>query len=64
MLLSCGSHVEAPFRTQKAEFRPIHMAARLGCSEILQTLVDNGCDMNSKTENAVTALMICALYNR
>ncbi|KAF7129356.1 hypothetical protein RHSIM_Rhsim10G0008700 [Rhododendron simsii] len=64
VLLSCGSLVEAPIRTQKAEFRPIHMAARLGCSEILQSLVDNGCDMNSKTDIAETALMICAKYNR
>lgn len=65
VLLSCGANVEAPIRTtQKAKFRPIHMAARLGCSEILQSLVGNGCDINSKTDNAETALMISAKYNR
>ncbi|PQM40111.1 ankyrin-3 [Prunus yedoensis var. nudiflora] len=40
-------------------FNPIHMAARLGFSTIVQCLIDSGCDINSKTDSGETALMIC-----
>lgn len=64
-LLACGADFELPVRTsRKNEFRPVHMAARLGQSAILQRLIDNGCDMNSRTETGETALMLCARYKR
>ncbi|KAI8032430.1 Ankyrin-2 [Camellia lanceoleosa] len=65
VVLGCGAHVEAPVKTtQKTMFRPIHMAARLGLSTILQCLIDYGCDMNSMTDTGETALMICVKYKR
>ncbi|KAK3036464.1 hypothetical protein RJ639_030063 [Escallonia herrerae] len=65
VLLSCGAHVECPVKTsQKTEFRPIHMAARLGLSTILHCLIDSGCDLNAKTHNGETAIMICAKYKQ
>ncbi|CAL5370242.1 unnamed protein product [Camellia sinensis] len=64
-VLGCGAHAEAPVKTtQKTMFRPIHMAARLGLSTILQCLIDYGCDMNSMTDTGETALMICVKYKR
>ncbi|XP_065876953.1 uncharacterized protein [Euphorbia lathyris] len=62
VLLSCGANVESPVITVKTEFRPIHMAARLGLSAILQCLIDSGCDINSRTDSGDTALMISAKY--
>ncbi|KAK8642877.1 hypothetical protein V6N13_012203 [Hibiscus sabdariffa] len=62
VLLSCGANAECPVKTLKTEFRPIHLAARLGLSETLQSLIDSGCDVNSKTDSGDTALMICAKY--
>ncbi|KAL5581319.1 hypothetical protein UlMin_013761 [Ulmus minor] len=65
MLLHNGADVESPVETTaKAMFRPIHMAARLGLSAILQCLIDSGCDINSKTSAGDTALMICARYKQ
>lgn len=64
VLLSCGADPECPIKTPKTEFRPIHMAARLGLSTILQSLVDSGCDLNSKTESGDTALLISAKYKQ
>lgn len=65
MLLKYGAHAEAIIETtNKAEFRPIHVAARLGLSTVLQCLIDSGCDLNSKTKNGETALMMCAKYRR
>lgn len=65
MLLKYGAHAEATIETtNKAEIRPIHVAARLGLSTILQCLIDSGCDLNSKTKNGETALMMCAKYRR
>ncbi|KAE8656336.1 Protoporphyrinogen oxidase [Hibiscus syriacus] len=62
VLLSCGSNADCPVKTLKTEFRPLHLAARLGLSETLQSLIDSGCDINSKTDSGDTALMICAKY--
>ncbi|KAJ9135452.1 hypothetical protein P3X46_032634 [Hevea brasiliensis] len=64
VLLSCGANVEYPVKTQKTEFRPIHMAARLGLPTILKCLIDSGCDINSRTETGNTALMISAKYRQ
>lgn len=63
LLLSCGADAEAPVKTQKTE-RPIHMAARLGLAEVLQCLINSGCDLNSRTDSGDTALMICAKNKR
>ncbi|PON45300.1 Transmembrane protein [Parasponia andersonii] len=65
VLLSCGANVESPVKTTGITmFHPIHMAARLGFSTILQCLIDSGCDINSKTAIGDTALMICARYKQ
>ena len=65
VLLSCGADVESPVKTTGLTvFRPVHMAARLGFSTILQCLIDSGCDINSKTGTGDTALMICARYKQ
>ncbi|KAM7267235.1 hypothetical protein ACFE04_009401 [Oxalis oulophora] len=62
-LLKCGANVENLVETtRKIKVRPIHMAARLGSSAILQCLIDSGCDLNSKTDSGDTAMMICANY--
>lgn len=62
-LLHCGANAESPVKTTgKTMFNPIHMAARLGLSTVLQCLIDSGCDINSKTDSGETALMICAKY--
>ncbi|TYI30436.1 hypothetical protein ES332_A05G387600v1 [Gossypium tomentosum] len=62
VLLDCGANVECPVKTLKTEFCPIHMAARLGLSAALQSLIDAGCDLNSKTDSGDTALMVCAKF--
>ncbi|KAE8701788.1 Protoporphyrinogen oxidase [Hibiscus syriacus] len=62
VLLSCGANAECPVKTLKTEFRPIHLAAHLGLSETLQSLIDSSCHINSKTDCGDTALMICAKY--
>ncbi|KDO55639.1 hypothetical protein CISIN_1g004504mg [Citrus sinensis] len=64
VLLSCGADAQCPIRTQKTEFHPIHLAARLGYSTIVQSLIDSGCDLNTKTESGETALMISAKYKQ
>ncbi|WOL00909.1 ankyrin repeat domain-containing protein 17-like [Canna indica] len=64
-LLACGADFELPVKTgRKVEFQPIHLAARLGLAPILQSLIDKGCDLNSRTEIGETALMLCARYKR
>ncbi|KAI4350535.1 hypothetical protein L6164_004983 [Bauhinia variegata] len=65
ILLECGADVESPVKTtRKTEFRPIHMASRLGFSTIIQCLIDFGCDLNSVTDCGDTALMISAKYKQ
>ncbi|XP_008791721.2 ankyrin-3-like [Phoenix dactylifera] len=64
-LLASGADCEFPVKTsRKNEFRPIHMAARLGHPSILQILIDKGCDLNSRTDSGETALMLCARHKR
>ncbi|XP_059446893.1 uncharacterized protein LOC132178481 [Corylus avellana] len=48
--------------TSKTKLRPIHLAARLGFSKILQCLISAGCNLNSRTESGETALMVCARF--
>ncbi|CAI9111547.1 OLC1v1011796C2 [Oldenlandia corymbosa var. corymbosa] len=65
MLLKCGADVETVAETMnKAEFRSIHIAARLGLSAALQCLIESGCDVNSTTKSGETALMLCVKYRR
>ncbi|GAU33393.1 hypothetical protein TSUD_20860 [Trifolium subterraneum] len=65
ILLECGADVESIVKTtSKTEFRPIHMASRLGLPAIIQCLIDFGCDLNSLTDSGDTALMICAKYKQ
>ncbi|XP_022990975.1 ankyrin-1 [Cucurbita maxima] len=63
VLSKCGADVEFPVKaTGNAEFRPLHMAARLGMSAVMKCLIDAGCDLNTKTDSGDTALMICAKH--
>ncbi|KAI3463094.1 hypothetical protein Pfo_019757 [Paulownia fortunei] len=65
VLLKCGAQIETPVKTTRnTEFRPLHMAARLGLPTILQSLIDSGCDLNSKTEAGETALMISVRFKQ
>lgn len=65
VLVKCGGDIETPITTtQQTEFRPIHMAARLGRSTILETLIDSGCNLNSTTESGDTAVMIAVRYKQ
>ncbi|XP_008783798.4 ankyrin-2 [Phoenix dactylifera] len=60
-----GVDRELPVRTSRNnEFRPIHMAARLGQPSVLQVLIQKRCDLDSRTESGETALMLCARYKR
>ncbi|KAL0331876.1 UNVERIFIED_CONTAM: Ankyrin repeat and KH domain-containing protein mask-1 [Sesamum calycinum] len=65
ILIKCGAQIETPVKTtRKTEFRPLHMAARLGFSTVLHSLIDSSCDLNSTTDAGETALMICARYKQ
>ncbi|KAK1383954.1 ankyrin-3 [Heracleum sosnowskyi] len=64
-LLDAGAHIEAPIETfEKADFRPLHLAARVGSSTILQHIIDSGCDLNATTDDGDTALIICVRYKQ
>ncbi|XP_063943898.1 uncharacterized protein LOC108207652 isoform X1 [Daucus carota subsp. sativus] len=63
VLLSCSANAEFPVKTaERTEFFPLHLAARLGSTNILQHLINAGCYLNSKSEAGETAMMICARY--
>ena len=63
MLLSCGADIEFPLKiSHKNEIRPIHLCARLGGVEILWRLITGCCNINSKTNEGETAIMICTRY--
>ncbi|KAK6922384.1 Ankyrin repeat [Dillenia turbinata] len=63
VLLKFGADVEFPIQTvPRTNLRPIHLAARLGLAEVLRSLSNSGCNVNSQTESGETALMICARY--
>ncbi|KAK9108440.1 hypothetical protein Syun_024451 [Stephania yunnanensis] len=65
VLLHCGANSELPVKTTRGiEFRPLHMAARIGLDSIVQRLIDARCDLNSRTESGETAAMICAKFRR
>ncbi|KAJ7518625.1 hypothetical protein O6H91_20G000900 [Diphasiastrum complanatum] len=61
VLLSAGADAEYRIRTRSGqEYRPLHLAARLGYVSIVQLLIDHGCDLNIRTEYDETALMLSA----
>ncbi|WJX17649.1 hypothetical protein P8452_07538 [Trifolium repens] len=63
ILLECGANVESIVKTtSKTEFRPIHMASRLGLPAIIQCLIDFGCDLNSLTDSGQSASSIAESY--
>ncbi|XP_022775640.1 ankyrin-2-like [Durio zibethinus] len=65
VLRNCGADIEFPVKTtSKTELRPIHLAAKLGFTKVLQCLIVAGCDINSRTAFGDSALMICARYKR
>ncbi|PHT57192.1 hypothetical protein CQW23_05678 [Capsicum baccatum] len=65
VLLKCGAYAEIPVKTTRnIEFRPIHMAARLGFSSVLKCLIDFGCDLDARTDKGDTALMISSRFKR
>ncbi|KAJ7279834.1 hypothetical protein O6H91_Y376100 [Diphasiastrum complanatum] len=58
VLLSAGADAEYRIRTRSGqEYRPLHLAARLGYVSIVQLLIDHGCDLNIRTEYDETALI-------
>ncbi|KAH9329021.1 hypothetical protein KI387_001129, partial [Taxus chinensis] len=64
VLLDAGANAEFCVRTNNGhEFRPLHLAARMGCLAIVKQLIEHGCDLNARTEMGETALMLCAKGN-
>ncbi|KAG0456521.1 hypothetical protein HPP92_024309 [Vanilla planifolia] len=65
ILLSWGADCDLPSRTASGkELRPLHIAASHGHTAILQRLVDNGSDIDSRTDAGETAAMISARNKR
>lgn len=65
VVLSCGADTEFPIQTsQNADIRPIHLAARLGSATVLRLLIKAGCNLNSRTGNGETGIMICARHKQ
>ncbi|KAK1377350.1 ankyrin-3 [Heracleum sosnowskyi] len=65
VLLGCSANAEFSVKTtERTEFSPLHLAARLGSTNILQQLINAGCHLDSKSEAGETAIMICARYKR
>ena len=63
ILLKNGADAEVVVQTtEETNEHPIHMAARLGSCNILQCLINGGCNLDSQTKCGDTALMICARY--
>jgi ankyrin repeat protein len=61
LLLAAGADAEHRIPTRDGhEFRPLHLAARLGCLSILKLLVTHGCKLDIQTHSGTTALMLCA----
>lgn len=63
-LLDAGANAEVSIKTKNGhEFRPLHMAARMGCHIILKQFIEHKCNLNARTETGETALMLCARAN-
>ncbi|CAN6249168.1 unnamed protein product [Urochloa humidicola] len=64
-LLASGADPEAPVKTSRgSRSRPVHLAARLGQPEMLQTLVGKGCDVNVRAEAGDTAAILSSRHKR
>ncbi|KAJ3696883.1 hypothetical protein LUZ61_000588 [Rhynchospora tenuis] len=65
-LLSYGANCNLLVKTHKKqhEFRPVHLASRLGHAKILQILISNGCEIGTSTEHGDTALILCARHRQ
>lgn len=64
-LLAAGVDCEAPVKTSRStRSRPVHMAARLGQPEILQMLMDMGCDVNARGEAGDVAVILASRHKR
>ncbi|RDX94683.1 Ankyrin-3, partial [Mucuna pruriens] len=62
-LLNRGADAQVVVQTtEETNEHPIHMAARLGSCNILQCLINGGCNLNSQTKSGDTALMICVRH--
>ena len=63
ILLKSGADTEVAVQTtEETNLHPIHMAARLGSCNILQCLINSGCNLDAQTKSGDTAIMICARY--
>jgi ankyrin repeat protein len=64
-LLAAGADPEAPVKTSRSlRPRPVHLAVRLGQPDILQILVDRGCDVNAGSEAGDTPAILCSRHKR
>ncbi|GLJ23312.1 hypothetical protein SUGI_0441020 [Cryptomeria japonica] len=64
VLLDAGANADFCVRlTNGHEFRPLHMASRMGYLVILKQLIEHGCDLNARTESGETALMLSIKSN-
>lgn len=65
-LLSYGADCNLPVKTNRKqhEFRPVHLASRLGHAKILQILISDGCQIDTRTEHGDTALILCARHRQ
>ncbi|XP_061338684.1 uncharacterized protein LOC133285467 [Gastrolobium bilobum] len=60
ILLNSGEFTELAVQTtEETNVHPIHMAARFGSCNILKSLINAGCNLDSQTKSGDTALMIC-----
>ncbi|OWM85160.1 hypothetical protein CDL15_Pgr027947 [Punica granatum] len=65
VLMEAGVDVEFPIKTKKGhESRPIHLAAQVGCLDVLKQLILHGCDVNSRMESGETALMVATKFDQ
>lgn len=63
-LLDAGANSNFPIQTKNGhEFRPIHLAARLGGIDTLRQFISHGCDVNAKTSTGEAPLMISARFD-
>ncbi|KAJ6829100.1 putative ankyrin-3 [Iris pallida] len=61
LLLDVGANFRFPIITKSGNVsHPIHLAARLGGIHILGQLISHGCDVNTRTSDGETPLMISA----
>lgn len=63
ILLNANADAEITAQTiDETNLHPIHMAARLGSSNILRCLINAGCNLDCQTKSGDTALMICTRH--